>query len=181
MLGGLWRLAPGGAVVVSLVLAGCGGSSSSTSSTSSAGSAAASSSVSAAGSDTTAASATQTSVGTPSASAGAAAPTTSTSTTSTATADTGVRLPATFTIRAGGILLPGVVAAPTHTAVALTIVSGDGRGHAFLLQAPHRRMARVLPGRPLRMLLRGLQNGSYAVRVDGRVLGRLIIGATPGP
>ncbi len=84
-------------------------------------------------------------------------------------------------IRAGGILLPAVIGAPKRTAVALAVASEDGRAHAFLLQTPHRHAARVLPGRPLRLLLRGLPNGVYAVQVDGRVRGRLVIGATPGP
>jgi hypothetical protein len=167
------RLTPVMAVVVSLLAAGCGGAS-----TSSSSSQAGSGSGSGSGPGTAAGTVTAAGTG---GSQTSSATATSSSTTSTATADTGVRLPATFTIRAGDILLPGVVAAPKHTAVALTVRSGDDRAHVFVLLTPHRRMARVLPGKPLRLLLKGLPNGAYAVKIDGRVRGRLIIGATPGP
>jgi hypothetical protein len=92
-----------------------------------------------------------------------------------------VRLPARFTIEAGGILLPGVVAAPRHTAVALTLTAADRRAHTVVLALRRRRTIRVPPGRTVHLLLTGLKNGNYSVAVDGHVRGRLIVGAIPGP
>lgn len=178
-------------VVGSLLVAGCGGSSpaSSSSSASSSSVASGAGSTSSSGSTTSSSSgaATAGATRTPTAPAGASgsatagSSTTRSSTTRTPSPDTRARLPATFTIRAGGLLLPGVVSAPKHTAIALLVISQDGLAHAFVLKAPHVRAGRVLPGRPVRLLLKGLPDGAYAVQVDGRVRGRLIIGATPGP
>ena len=95
--------------------------------------------------------------------------------------DTNVRLPASFTIRAGGALDPPVIAAPRHTDIALTVASGDRRGHAFALLTPHAYRTMVLPSGPAHVLLKGLPDGTYAVEVDRVRRGRMIIGAAPGP
>lgn len=95
--------------------------------------------------------------------------------------DTNVRLPAKFTIGAGDTLDPPVIAAPKHTDVALTVVSGDGKIHAFaLLIAPEYRTT-VRPSSPVRVLLKGIPDGTYAVEIDHIRRGSLIIGAAPGP
>jgi hypothetical protein len=99
----------------------------------------------------------------------------------TAGPDTDVRLPAKFAIRAGGILVPPVVAAPKHTTIVLSVRSQDGKPHKLVLATRHARTVAVDPGPPAHVVLRGLPNGAYVVKVDGQVRGRLIVGAAPGP
>jgi hypothetical protein len=111
------------------------------------------------------------------------APTSTTaSTTSTSTKDTNVRLPASFTIRAGGVLTPPSIAAPKHTDIQLSVTSADGKTHSVAIQAsPHYYYLKVRPGSPARALLRELRDGHYAITVDGAKRGILIVGAVPGP
>jgi hypothetical protein len=177
MLGGVRRPGVLAAVLVSLSVAACGGSnSSSATSTTTSSSAAASSAP--ASSQTTASSSTANPLGT--STTGASVTVTSNSSTS-AGPDTNVRLPAKFTIRTGGTLFPHVVAAPKHTTIVLTVRSQDGRRHTLTLATPHAYTMSVAPGGPTRLVLNGLANGAYVVRVDGAVRGRLIVGAAPGP
>jgi hypothetical protein len=164
------------ALLISLALAGCGGSSSTSTRTSAttspngSGVAATSSAASTSTAPTTSATSASTTSGADS----------STSSTTAAT-DTNVRLPAKFAIQAGGILFPPVVAAPKHTTIDLTVRSQDGKRHTVVLRTPHAYTLVVVPGRASQLALKGLPNGAYAVKVDGAVRGRLIVGATPGP
>jgi hypothetical protein len=108
--------------------------------------------------------------------------TTTATTTSTSTKDTNVRLPASFTIHAGGVLTPPSIAAPKHTDVQLTVTSADGKTHALTIAAPpHYYYLKVTPGSPARALLSELRDGHYTVTVDGTKRGLLIVGAVPGP
>jgi hypothetical protein len=95
--------------------------------------------------------------------------------------DTNVRLPATFTIGAGDALDPPVIGAPKDTDVALTVVSGDGRAHAFALLISPEYRTTVRPSRSAHVLLKGIPDGTYAVEIDHVRRGSLIIGAAPGP
>jgi hypothetical protein len=65
--------------------------------------------------------------------------------------------------------------------VALTVISGDGSRHTFALQTPQHHTATVAPGHPVKLLLKGVPNGTYAVQVDGAPRGQLIVGVAPGP
>jgi ABC-type glycerol-3-phosphate transport system substrate-binding protein len=153
------------AVLASLGLAACGGSSTSSSSSAS---------------STTPATVT-TNAATVTATPSSGTATTQTSTSAANAPDTNVRLPAKFTVRAGGVLVPPVIAAPKDTEVALTITAGDGKRHVVALDTPRHYTLIVHPGGPSKLVLRGVPNGTYAVRVDGASRGRLIIGAAPGP
>jgi hypothetical protein len=165
-------------VLVSLALAGCGGSSSSISSISSSSSTSVSSSSAAGTSSAPSTSAAATTSAT-------SASTTSTPARSTSTTtpgpDTDIHLPAKFTIRPGGFLFPPVVAAPKHTTIVLTVHAQDGRHHTLVLATPQAHTVAVKPGRATQLVLKGLPNGAYVVKVDGAVRGRLIVGAAPGP
>lgn len=166
------------AVLVSLVLAGCGGSSSSSSSGgSSTPSTTSSSTATATSSAPPTSSASTTSVTSASASTTPASSTSST----TPGPDTDVHLPAKFTIRAGDVLFPPVVAAPKHTTIVLTVRTQDGKHHTLVLATPRAHTVAVEPGRATQLVLKGLPNGTYVVKVDGAIRGRLIVGAAPGP
>jgi hypothetical protein len=107
---------------------------------------------------------------------------TTATTTSTSTKDTNVRLPASFTIHAGGVLTPPSIAAPKHTDIQLSVTSTDGKTHSLTIAAPpHYYYLKVTPGSPARALLSQLRDGHYAVTVDGTKRALLIVGAVPGP
>ena len=100
---------------------------------------------------------------------------------STTATNANVRLAATFIIRAAGRLFPSEVAAPTHTTIVLTVRAGDSRRHEVTVVTPHPHTGEVAPGRPERLVLEGVPDGTYAVKVDGERRGSLIVGAQPGP
>jgi hypothetical protein len=107
---------------------------------------------------------------------------TTATTTSTSTKDTNVRLPASFTIRAGGVLTPPSIAAPKHTDIQLSVTAADGKTHSLAIEAsPRYYYLKVKPGSPARAVLRELRNGHYTITVDGAKRGLLIVGAVPGP
>jgi hypothetical protein len=89
-----------------------------------------------------------------------------------------VRLPATFTIGAGGKLTPPSVTAPAGVLIGLTVVSGDGAAHRVTVGAK----AIVVPaGGKTYTALRGLTRGRHLVLVDGAPRGTLVVGGQPGP
>jgi hypothetical protein len=153
-------------VVASLLVAACGGSSSSSSS------GPATDSPSATSASSSAATTSPT---------GSASGSSSSSSTSAAARDRDVRLPVTFAIGAGGSLAPPEVAVPKHIDIALTVAAKDGKSHTFALKTPHEYLAAVAPGKPTRALLTGIPAGTYAVEVDSRIRGTLIVGVAPGP
>ena len=91
------------------------------------------------------------------------------------------RVPATFTIRAGGVS-PATVSAPAFLAVQVTVVSGDGQQHTVVVELPgrHRTLSVPAHGRAS-VLLPGLKAGDYPVEIDARPSATLIIGGEPGP
>jgi hypothetical protein len=92
------------------------------------------------------------------------------------------RVPATFTIRAGGSVTPPTVSAPAFLAVQLTVVSGDGRPHKVGIQTPPSQRALSVPAHGhASVLLPGLKAGDYAVQIDGVPRAKLVIGGEPGP
>jgi hypothetical protein len=111
----------------------------------------------------------------PSSSTGTATPTNPTG------PDTHVRVPATFTIRAGGALEPPSVSVPALFAVALTAISGDGHAHIVLLRTPRSYSLRVPARGRASILIPGLHAGQYVIDVDGAPRGALSIGGQPGP
>ncbi len=96
-------------------------------------------------------------------------------------ADSGVRLPASFAISATGRLSPRRISAPARTAIVLTITTHDGRPHRVVVDTRPARALRVGPSARGQVLLSGLANGTYTVRLDGRPAGQLVVGVTPGP
>jgi hypothetical protein len=154
-------------VLASVLLAACGGASGPTPTT-----------ATAAGSRSAGASAT-TAAGSASAAEHAA-----TSTAARAfgpSSSSGPRLPATFTITAGGSLTPPTVSSPASVPVELTLVSGDGRAHRVVLASATRRSLAVPAAGRASMLVAGLKVGRYAIVVDGTARGTLVIGVNPGP
>ena len=89
-----------------------------------------------------------------------------------------MRLPATFTIGAGGKLKPPSATAPAGVLIGLTLISGDGAAHRVTVGAK----ALVVPaGGRTYTALRGLSRGRHPVLVDGAPRGTLVVGGSPGP
>jgi hypothetical protein len=100
---------------------------------------------------------------------------------SNTTTNTAPRLPARFTVGAGGRLSPTVVAAPAHIDIEVSIRCTDRHVHRVVLATPHRHTFKVSRFSAADILLIGLHNGTYAINVDGKRRGKLIVGAIPGP
>jgi hypothetical protein len=80
-----------------------------------------------------------------------------------------------------GAVNPSTVSAPAFLAIALTIVSGDGRRHRVVVRTPAAHSLTVPGGGRASLLIGGLKAGSYAVVIDGRRAAMLVIGGEPGP
>ncbi|HEY2006470.1 MAG TPA: hypothetical protein VGG87_08450, partial [Solirubrobacteraceae bacterium] len=95
-------------------------------------------------------------------------------------AQNGPQLPAEFKVEPGGALSPARVSAPPHTTIALSLVSSGG-SYVVALRTPHAQSYAVSGDHPVHAILKGLANGTYAIEVDGRPRGQLIVGVAPGP
>ncbi len=94
---------------------------------------------------------------------------------------TDVRVPATFAIGSGGRLIPSTVSAPAFLAVRVTVSSTDGAGHQVIVHTPTTYTLAVPAGGKASVLIPGQRAGQYAIDVDGRTRGALLIGGEPGP
>jgi hypothetical protein len=92
-----------------------------------------------------------------------------------------VRVPASFTVTAGGRLVPSTITVPPFLAVELSIVASDGKPHRLLLRTTPPHALRVGAGARAAVRIRGLRAGRYAVMLDGRRAGALVAGGEVGP
>ncbi|MGH2869123.1 MAG: hypothetical protein ACRDNK_16380 [Solirubrobacteraceae bacterium] len=97
------------------------------------------------------------------------------------TANAAPRLPARFKVGAGGRLSPPVIAAPGHTDIEVSFRCTDHHVHRVVLATPHRHAFTVSRSSTADVLLIGLHNGTYGIKVDGKPRGKLLVGAAPGP
>jgi hypothetical protein len=93
---------------------------------------------------------------------------------------TGPRVPATFTVAAGGMLTPPEVSVPTGYRVQLTFIDRGGMA-AVLVRTPHPISLSVPAGGEASRLISGLRKGTYPIAVNGATRGSLVIGSAPGP
>jgi hypothetical protein len=165
-------------VTATVGIAGCGGSahSSSTSATGSGGAAGAGNPAKAVGGATTSVSGV---IGGPTTAASVSS--TQTHSVAPAGASTNVRVPATFTIGAGGAVTPPSVSSPAFLAVQLTVISGDGSAHKVVLETPTSHSLSVPAHGRASLLIPGQRSGHYVLMVDGASRGALLIGGQPGP
>lgn len=174
------------AVLTSLVIAACGGSSHSSSSTSSANPSSSSTTA------TTSAPATGAATGSVS-----AGPTTTTATTSSrppevpknkapkhskpTAPNTNVRIPAAFTIGAGGAITPPLISVPPNVTIELAVRNQDSRAHRIQLSVAHFPPVSVPAGGSKTTDVSGVGKGDYRLLVDGAAQARIVVGAVPGP
>ena len=91
-----------------------------------------------------------------------------------------IRVPATFTLRAGR-LTPGTITVPPFLAIAISVRNADSRPHAIVVRADRAYSLVAAPGRRAARMLPGQRAGSYPVLVDGARRGTLTAGGEPGP
>lgn len=92
-----------------------------------------------------------------------------------------VRVPATFTVTAGGRLRPPTITVPPFLAVEVSLASDDGRPHTLVLQTPTPHTLDVAAGERAAVRIPGLRAGRYPVTLDGRRAGALVAGGEVGP
>jgi hypothetical protein len=166
-------------LLCALALAGCGGSShSSTTAVTRSETQQASIAVSTTNSSTTAQTANTTT--------SAATTTTSASTTHTHTPvapppAAGPRVPATFTVLSTGALSPPTVSVPVGYVVQVTFIDhGSATAHA-IVHTPRPLDIVAPPGGDGFLLVSRLPKGTYAIDINGKMRGALVIGSAPGP
>jgi hypothetical protein len=164
-------------LLVALLLAACGGTSHSSSSTTTASSATTASTSSTA--TTTVRS--------------KSVPTATTAKTTTATtrdatktpvappAASGPRVPATYTIGAGGTLSPQVISPPAGYTVEITFIDQGSAVDHVTVNTPRPLRLVVPAGGDSSQLVSHLPKGSYSIIVNGTKRGSLVIGSAPGP
>lgn len=91
------------------------------------------------------------------------------------------RVPASFTLRAGGVLSPPNVSSPAFIAIRLTIQSLDARAHLVEIRTPLHHSLTVPAHGHATVQIPGQRQGNYAIAVDGITRGALVIGGEPGP
>jgi len=91
-----------------------------------------------------------------------------------------IRIPATFTLRAGR-LTPGTITVPPFLAIAISVRNADSRPHTIVVRAARAYRLLATPGRRAARTLPGQRAGSYPVLVDGARRGTLVAGGEPGP
>jgi len=92
-----------------------------------------------------------------------------------------VRVPATFTVTAGGRLTPPAITVPAFLAVELSLVAQDGRPHTLVLRTTPPRTLHAAAGARAAVRIPGLRAGRYPVLLDGRRAGALVAGGEVGP
>ncbi|HEX4806573.1 MAG TPA: hypothetical protein VFU94_11795 [Conexibacter sp.] len=92
-----------------------------------------------------------------------------------------VRVPAAFVVMPGGRLTPATITVPPFLAVEVSLRSSDGKPHELTLRAPAPAALRVGAGGRASVRIPGLRAGRYAVLLDGRRAGALVVGGDGGP
>lgn len=92
-----------------------------------------------------------------------------------------VRVPASFTVTAGGRLRPPTITVPPFLAVELSLAAQDGRSHTLVLQTAPPHTLHVAAGGRAAVRIAGLRAGRYPVMLDGVRAGALLAGGEVGP
>lgn len=101
-------------------------------------------------------------------------------TTTQAGGDQSVRVPAAFTVVAGR-LQPRTITVPPFLAVEISVRAADGKPHRLLVRTPAPHALAVAAGGTKAVRIAGLRAGRYAVELDGRSAGALLVGGDAGP
>jgi hypothetical protein len=91
-----------------------------------------------------------------------------------------VRVPATYTV-VGGRLQPATITVPPFLAVEISLTAADGHPHRLLVRTPTWHVLAVAAGGHEAVRIPGLRAGRYAVELDGKPAGALLVGGDAGP
>jgi len=100
--------------------------------------------------------------------------------TTTQSGDQQVRVPATYTV-VDGRLQPATITVPPFLAVEISVMAADGKAHRLLVQTPTPHALAVAAGGRKAIRIAGLRAGRYAVELDGKPAGALLVGGDAGP
>jgi hypothetical protein len=95
--------------------------------------------------------------------------------------NTNVRIPAAFTIGAGGAITPPLISVPPNVTIELLLHNRDTLGHRVQLSVAHFPTVSVAPGGSKTTDISGVKKGNYRLLVDGTTRARIVVGAVPGP
>jgi hypothetical protein len=95
--------------------------------------------------------------------------------------NTNVRIPAAFTIAAGGGVTPPLISAPADVTIELQLHNTDSRAHRVQLSVPHFASISVPAGASKTTDVTGVPKGTYRLLIDGALRARIVVGAVPGP
>jgi hypothetical protein len=159
-----------------LLLSACGSSTHSTSSSVLSGTTS-----SAPASTTTAATSTRTRTSATSTSTSTTAARTTTKKVTAPPPASGPRVPATYTIAAGGTLTPPTISIPAGYTVEITFVDHGGSTATATVRTPKPTVLDIPPGGESYALVSHLRKGTYPIEINGAERGSLVIGSSPGP
>lgn len=91
-----------------------------------------------------------------------------------------IRVPATFEIRGAG-LTPPAITVPAFLAIEVSVANPDERERVVVVQTPRPQTLRVAAGERAVASIPGQRAGAYAITLDGRAAGQLIVGGEAGP
>lgn len=92
-----------------------------------------------------------------------------------------VRVPAAFKVLGGGELTPRAVTVPPFLAVEVSVANPDSAQHVVVVKTPRPQTLRLPGGASRAVRMPGLRAGTYAITLDGRPAGQLIVGGEVGP
>jgi hypothetical protein len=95
--------------------------------------------------------------------------------------NTNVRIPAAFTIAAGGAVTPPLISVPPNVTIELQLRNHDSLAHRVQLSVAHFPTASVPPGGSKTTDISGVPKGNYRLIVDGAPRARIVVGSVPGP
>jgi hypothetical protein len=95
--------------------------------------------------------------------------------------NTNVRIPAAFTIAAGGAVNPPLISVPPKVTIELALRNQDSRAHRIQLSVAHFPAVSVPAGGSETTEVSGVAKGDYRLLVDGAPKARIVVGAVPGP
>jgi hypothetical protein len=95
--------------------------------------------------------------------------------------NTNVRIPAVFTIAAGGAVTPPLIAAPANVTIELQLHNQDAKAHRVTLSVPRFGGVAVPAHGTTTTDVTGAPKGSYRLLIDGAPKARIVVGAVPGP
>jgi hypothetical protein len=95
--------------------------------------------------------------------------------------NTNVRIPAAFTIAAGGAVTPPLISGPPEVTIELQLHNRDAKAHRVTLSVPRFGGVAVPAHGTTTTEVTGAPKGSYRLLVDGAAKARIVVGAVPGP